>query len=110
MADDVPLRWAEAPDGLTPARVLVLHAYYALRLTHPADAIGTPEITAWLRGLTPRPEIPCGTLVRDTLRAGGVPHRTDGRPRGRGHAPFVEAAPLLPVRRTPPHPHGSRPK
>lgn len=67
-------------DGLNATRALILHAYYGLRASRPADVIGTREIVEWLDRHRPDLESPSPSLVRLTLVQANVTHRGRGQP------------------------------
>jgi hypothetical protein len=83
-------------DGLNPTRALILQAYYGVRRTQVPRAIGTRQITAWIRQHEPSSSLPSDALIQLTITRAKVPHRPPGRPR-RADAP-APAPPLLPDR------------
>jgi hypothetical protein len=97
---------ATGSDHLTPARALILQAYYALRGHTPAAQIGSHEIRVAIREFIRlhrlSREVPCASLVRMTLLEAGVPHRPTGRPRKESRTRDPQGPPLLPIRRQAP--------
>jgi len=109
MSSREPLARLESLQGLTDAQSFILEAYFALRRTLAADAIGSVEIRAWLRAHYASIELPSEALVRTILGRVGVPRRGDGRPSNESRS-ADDASPLLPVRRESPRVRDSRRK
>ncbi len=109
MSSESPAKAAPADDHLTPARALVLEAYYALRQVQPGTTIGSGEIRRWIRRQKGSGELPSDSLIVLTLAEAGVPRRGTGRPRRDEAVDAAPAAPpFVPVRRNPPKPSRSR--
>jgi hypothetical protein len=88
-------------DELTPLQAKILAAYFALRATSNAEAIGSVEIRQWLRSQDPDMELPSESLVRTILARAELRRRGDGRPTTDSRTE-PEVSPFLPVRREPP--------
>jgi len=82
-------------DGINPARALILHAYWGLRRSEPAEHVGTHEIADWIEAHEPTARVPSPSLIQLTLEQAAVEHRKPGRPCLREAAPPFCPRPVL---------------
>ena len=74
-------------DGINPTRALILHAYWGLRYEHPAESIGTREISRWIRAHQRDVPVPSDSLIQLVVEQEKLAHRAPGRPRNDSKLP-----------------------